>query len=119
MIILKTPEEMDKMARACRIVGEVLEDMMDIQNAGKVIEGIEDGNIKIIERNSSLPSPFAFNIVMQGKVDVMKIEDKVEFLRRMHNMVLAKIGSKLEKEDIKEFSYDEYFEKEEHSSIKE
>ncbi len=91
---------------------EILEDMMDINNAERVIIGIEDSSIKIKEVNSSLPSPFAFNIVMQGRTDVMKIEDKIEFLRRMHNMILAKIGSKI-KENGKEFSYDEYFEKDE------
>lgn len=71
---------------------EVLEDLMDIENAANVLEDIEKGKIKVKEIHTNIPSPFAFNIVLQGYVDIFKIEDKVEFLRRMHQMVLAKIG---------------------------
>lgn len=70
---------------------EVLEDLMDIDNATKVIEGIEQKNILVKEINTSLPSPFAFNLILQGFTDLMKIEDKAEFIRRMHEQVMAKI----------------------------
>lgn len=73
---------------------EVLEDLMDIESATKVLEGIETGRIKAKEIFTKIPSPFAFNLVLQGYTDVLKIEDKVEFLRRMHQQVLAKIGMK-------------------------
>jgi len=73
---------------------EVLEDLMDVDNAQKVMEGIEKGNIKIKEITTTIPSPFAFNLVAQGITDILKIEDRVEFLRRMHKNVLAKIGMK-------------------------
>jgi ATP-dependent Lhr-like helicase len=73
---------------------EVLEDLMDIDNAKKVIEGIEKKNIKIKEITTNIPSPFAFNLIAQGISDILKIEDRVEFLRRMHKNVLAKIGMK-------------------------
>ncbi|MBI2558327.1 ATP-dependent helicase [Candidatus Woesearchaeota archaeon] len=70
---------------------EVLEDLMDIDNATKVIEGIEEKKILIKEIRTSLPSPFAFNIVLQGFTDIMKIEDKSEFVKRMHEQIMAKI----------------------------
>ena len=70
---------------------EVLEDLMDIENASKVVEGIEQKNIFIKEIQTGLPSPFAFNLILQGLSDIMKIEDKVEFVRRMHQQVMAKI----------------------------
>jgi len=70
---------------------EVLEDLMDIENATKVIEGIEQKKILVKEINTNLPSPFAFNLILQGFTDLMKIEDKVEFIRRMHSQILAKI----------------------------
>ncbi len=73
---------------------EVLEDLMDIENTKKVLEAIESGKIRIVEVHTTLPSPFAFNIALQGYMDVLKIEDKVEFLKRMNQMVLAKIGMK-------------------------
>jgi len=71
---------------------EVLEDLMDIENATKILEKITNREIELKEIHTSLPTPFAFNMVLEGYVDVLKIEDRVEFLRRMHQMVLAKIG---------------------------
>jgi len=73
---------------------EVLEDLMDIENASNVIKGIEEKKIKVEETHVSLPSPFALNLITQGHTDIMKIEDKVEFLKRMHNNILAKISVK-------------------------
>ena len=64
---------------------------MDIDNAVKILEDIENKKIKIKEISTKIPSPFAFNLVLQGYTDVFKIEDKIEFLRRMHQNVLAKI----------------------------
>ena len=71
---------------------EVLEDKMDVINASKVLKEIEDGNIEIKEINTTLPSPFAFNLALMGYSDILKMEDKIDFLRRMHEMVLAKIS---------------------------
>ena len=73
---------------------EVLEDLMDIDNAQLVLEGIEKRKIKVEEIRTTVPSPFAFNLILQGYVDVFKIEDKIEFLRRMHKNVLVKISLK-------------------------
>lgn len=70
---------------------EVLEDLMDIDNTIKILKDIESGKIKIKEISTTVPSPFAFNIVTQGRMDMLKMEDRIEFLRKMHEMVLAKI----------------------------
>ncbi len=70
---------------------EVLEDLMDINNAVKILESVEEGKIKIVEVNTKIPSPFALSLILEGASDIMKIDDKQEFLRRMHNLVLAKI----------------------------
>jgi len=73
---------------------ECLEDLMDIENARTVMQGIEDGNIKLVEVQTTVPSPFGLNLALQGYMDVMRIEDKYEFLRRMHEQILAKISGK-------------------------
>ncbi|MBI3033718.1 ATP-dependent helicase [Candidatus Woesearchaeota archaeon] len=73
---------------------EVLEDLMDIENTKLVLKSIEDGRIKIRHISTEMPSPFAFGIALQGYTDVMKIEDRMEFLKRMHNAVLARIKMK-------------------------
>ncbi len=70
---------------------EVLEDVMDIENTTKVIEGIEKGIIKLEIISTKTPSPFAFSLMAQGYLDVMKIEDRVEFIKRMHERVMKSI----------------------------
>jgi ATP-dependent Lhr-like helicase len=71
---------------------EVLEDLMDIENTKKIIKAIENKDIKLEEIHTDMPSPFAFNLIVQGYTDILKIEDKIEFLKRMHQNVLAKIS---------------------------
>jgi ATP-dependent Lhr-like helicase len=73
---------------------EVLEDLMDVDNATKILKMVEDQKIKVKELNTLIPSPFALNLVMQGFTDVLKVDDKIEFLKKMHKMVLAKISLK-------------------------
>ncbi|MBW2977283.1 ATP-dependent helicase [Candidatus Woesearchaeota archaeon] len=73
---------------------EVLEDLMDIENTAKIIKGIENKKIKFEEIQTSMPSPFAFNLIVQGYTDILKMEDRIEFLKRMHQNVLAKISLK-------------------------
>ncbi len=70
---------------------EVLEDLMDIYNAKKVLKWIEQKRIKIKIKDTKLPSPFSLNLLLQGHMDLIKIEDKQEFLKRMHQAYLKEI----------------------------
>ena len=70
---------------------EIMHDSMDIENAIKIIQDINDLNIKIKEFDTKVPSPFSFNSIMQGYSDILKANSKYEFLQQMHKMVLAKI----------------------------
>lgn len=70
---------------------EVLEDLMDLKNAEKVLKGVANGKIKLKSINTDIPSPFALNLVARGFMDVIKLEDRLEFIRRMHEAVLHKI----------------------------
>lgn len=63
---------------------EVMEDLMDIENAKKVLQRIKEKNVKIAIVETEVPSPFAINLILQGYSDLIKIEDKQEFLKRMH-----------------------------------
>jgi len=73
---------------------EVLEDLMDVKNANKIIDEIKDGSITIKEIETQIPSPFALNLVARGYSDILRMEDRLDFIRKMHTMVLAKIGLK-------------------------
>ena len=73
---------------------EVMEDLMDIENAKKVLEWIQGKKIKINFDYVKIPSPFALNLILQGHSDLMRIEDKQEFLRRMHKVYLEELSKK-------------------------
>ncbi len=92
---------------------EVLEDLMDYQHAQEIIDEVVQGGTSIKEINTQIPSPFAFSLIVGGYSDVIKIEDKQEFLRRMHEQVMVKIalkqGKKKLKEKKEEFSYSSFW----------
>ncbi len=73
---------------------EVLEDLMDIANTKQVLKDINDGKVKINEITTNVPSPFSFMLVLQGYLDVLRMEDRVEFLKRMHQSVIESIEIK-------------------------
>ncbi|MEW5897078.1 MAG: ATP-dependent helicase [Nanoarchaeota archaeon] len=81
---------------------EVLEDLMDYAHAREIINKVNSGEIEIAEVNTDIPSPFAFGLISEGYSDVIRIEDKQEFLRRMHKLVMAKIALKEGKQLLKE-----------------
>jgi ATP-dependent Lhr-like helicase len=70
---------------------EILEDLMDLENAKFILDLIHDGRIKIEQTNKELPSPFSLNLIIQGHADLMKIEDKIAFLKRMHEAIIKRI----------------------------
>jgi ATP-dependent Lhr-like helicase len=78
---------------------EVLEDMMDIKSAEKVVQGIEQGLIKIKRVDTSYPSPFGQSLYIQGYAELLRIEERLAFLRRMHEEIQKRItGQALAKE---------------------
>ena len=79
---------------------EVLEDLMDVQHAEEVIKRIERGEIMLKEISTSIPTPFTFNLILTGYADILKMQDRQAFLRKMHELVLAKIS--LQKDAPKE-----------------
>ncbi len=95
---------------------EVLEDLMDYEHARWIVEEVNKKQISVEETENKIPSPFAFSLVVGGYSDVIKIEDKQEFLKRMHQQVLAQIALKQGKKNIKEgkdpgdFSYGRFWE---------
>jgi ATP-dependent Lhr-like helicase len=102
---------------------EILEDLMDIHHARDVVRQLQSGAITVEERSTDLPSPFAFNLVLQGYVDILKVEDRIEFVRRMHDLVLQEIGERpkkpkerSERKDVLpavEFTYERLWEEQE------
>ncbi len=62
---------------------EVLEDLMDINNTKEIIDKVNKGEIKIEVKNTKIISPFAINLILQSHSDLIRIEDKNEFIKRV------------------------------------
>jgi ATP-dependent Lhr-like helicase len=73
---------------------EVLEDLMDINNTKLVLGLIKEGKVKIKISDVRLPSPFSLNLILQGHSDLIRIEDKQDFLKRMHELHLKEIAGR-------------------------
>ncbi len=71
---------------------EVLEDLMDMPHAKEIITAIEQGMIKVHVLNLPTFSPFAFNLIAQGHYDLVKLEDRLSFIKRMHEKVMAHVA---------------------------
>lgn len=73
---------------------EILEESMEIENAIKILKEIKEKKIRVCLLDVELPSPFSLNLITQGYVDLMKMENKIEFLKRMHNKIQKRIKEK-------------------------
>ncbi len=72
---------------------EVMEDLMDVANAERVLRWIESGDVKVKVVRVPLVGPFGLDLYSRGKMDLIKMEDRVEFLKRMHQLHLKVIGA--------------------------
>lgn len=71
---------------------EVLEDVMDIQNAEAIVRSMESGEMVITPAPyTSIPSPFGHSIVLAGISDIVMMEDRSSLLRELHRKVLSKV----------------------------
>jgi len=73
---------------------EVMEDLMDVENAKWFLENIESGRARFKVVRVPLVSPFGLNLSMQGRADLIRMEDRVKFLKRMHELHLKIISQK-------------------------
>ena len=73
---------------------EVLEDLMDIKRTKQILKKIKNKDIALTTITTKIPSPFATNLILQGHYDIMKMEDKINFLKRMHQEVMSEIVRK-------------------------
>src|SRR3989344_1133131 len=73
---------------------EVMEELMDVENAKKVLEWIEKKEVKINVKRIPMVSPFALEMTLKGRADLIKMEDRAKFLKRMHQLHLKVIENK-------------------------
>src|SRR5256885_1088774 len=71
---------------------EILHMVMDLDHAREILRRIEAGEIAVVESDfTSLPSPFAHNVVLQGVSDLVLMEGRSALLRELHRKVLERV----------------------------
>ncbi len=73
---------------------EVLEDLMDIDNAEQVLEWIDKGKVKFKVIHLPMVSPFGLQLIAHGRSDIIKMEDRAAFLKRMHELQMKVIAGR-------------------------
>jgi ATP-dependent Lhr-like helicase len=73
---------------------EILEDVMNIQDTKQVLDWISNKKVKVESLDRDFPSPFSLALITQGHADLLKVEDKIAFLKRMHKEILERIEKK-------------------------
>lgn len=72
---------------------EILEDYMDVEHAREVLRHIESGKVRLVEMPElKVPSPFAYNIVLEGLSDVVLMEDKRLMMAKFHERLMQMLA---------------------------
>jgi ATP-dependent Lhr-like helicase len=71
---------------------EILEDYMDIEHAREVLEKVHSNEIEVVDVGMlDTPTPFAYNIVLEGLSDIVLMEDKRTLIAKFHEELMRKI----------------------------
>ncbi|MEM2007028.1 MAG: ATP-dependent helicase [Sulfolobales archaeon] len=74
---------------------EVMEDVMDVESAEKILSSIKSGSITLRSvRVEGPPSPFAHTIVTHGYNDIVLMEDRKRMLLRLYEEVLKRLSER-------------------------
>ena len=73
---------------------EVFEDLMDVGSAEEVLKWLEGGKVKFKVVRVPIVSPFGLSLLMHGRSDLIKMEDRANFLKRMHELHMGIIERK-------------------------
>jgi len=93
--LLKVCEKIDKDFPIIKeTYREILYDVMDLENAKKVIEELKNKKLKIKEIFTPLPSPFAHNLIILGESDVILMQDRKKRLLELYEAVMKEIEKK-------------------------
>ncbi|HDN90840.1 MAG TPA: ATP-dependent helicase, partial [Candidatus Aenigmarchaeota archaeon] len=97
--LLRVCEEIDKDFPLIKeTYREILEDVMDLENALKVINWFKEKKLKWKFIRTDVPSPFAHNLIVLGEADVIFMKERKERLLELYEEVqkrLKKVGKSL------------------------
>jgi len=94
-VMMKVVESIPRFPILEEAYREVMEDVMDVENAEEVLRSMERGDIIIkVVRVDGPPSPFAHGIVAHGYSDVILMEDRRRLLLKLYEEVMKRIAEK-------------------------
>ncbi len=94
-LLLGVLKGMDDFPVIKETVREIMEDVMDVANAERVLRDLELGRRRIvITPVCDVPSPFAHGLILMGMSDVVLMEDRKLLLKHLYEMVMARIASR-------------------------
>jgi len=94
-VLLSVVEDIPDFPVLKEAIREVLEDVMDVNNAINVLRNIELRMRRfVILPAYDLPSPFAHDLLLIGMSDVVLMEDRKELLKRLYDEVMARAREK-------------------------
>jgi ATP-dependent Lhr-like helicase len=94
-VMMKVVESIPKFPILEEAYREVMEDVMDVENAEEVLRSVERGDISIrVVRVDGPPSPFAHGIVAHGYSDVILMEDRRRLLLKLYEEVMRKLAGR-------------------------
>ncbi|KAA0018430.1 MAG: ATP-dependent helicase [Thermoplasmata archaeon] len=70
---------------------EILEDLMDIRKAETVLKNLKDGRLNYEVIETSVPSPFAHNLIVLGEADIVLMKDRRERLMELHERIMKEM----------------------------
>ncbi len=72
---------------------EIIEDVMDVEDAEAVLRDVESGARRfVLMPEYDVPSPFSHGIIALGYEDVVLMEDRRKILEALHDMVMRKLA---------------------------
>jgi len=91
-LLMQIVEEFDGFPVLQEAYREIIEDLMDVENAVKVIDDVEHDRRKyIFLPQCDLPSPFSHDMLLTGYSDMVLMEDKKALLRALYDEVVSRI----------------------------
>ena len=94
-VMMKVAESISKFPILEEAYREVMEDVMDVENAEEVLRLVEKGAISVrVVRVYGPPSPFAHGIVAHGYSDVILMEDRKRLLLKLYEEVMRRIAER-------------------------
>jgi len=75
-IILKVVERLENFPVLKETYREILYDVMDLENAKRVLNELKEGKISVVEMCSDVPSPFAHGLIVLADSDIVSMKDR-------------------------------------------